>query len=320
MIRTISFPFARAAAVMAAATVFLATMIPTGALAAAKKRRPRQPEPTAVPRPIDPNRVTIPTSDGISLAGTWRPIPGDSKAPAVLLIHDFSRERREWDVLAHDFLVHGLATLAIDLRGHGESTRKGGGETVRPSPRFLRDPRSFPRDVKAALDWLRERSPMVGAIGLATGANLAVLATANGWADAAVAVSANAANLSQLAGTLPYRPRKTLVLASVQDPGRQASAKELDAEGEGPKKLILFPGAAHNLYLLAENLEARREALEWLSTRLGAVSPTTLSPGPGGGVFLSPLVGPGTVSASPTPTPAPAAPTPVPGKASPGEQ
>jgi len=314
MTRTLS-PFTRAAAVTAAAVVFLATAVPTGASAAAK-RKPRRPEPTAVPRPPDPNRVTIPTSDGISLAGTWRPIPGVPKAPAVLLIHDFSRERREWDVLAHDFLVHGLATLAIDLRGHGESTRKQGGETVHPSPRFLRDPRSFPRDAKAALDWLRERSPAIGAIGLSTGANLAVLATANGWADAAVAVSANVANLHALAGTLPYQSRKTLVLASVQDPDRAASAKELDAEGEGPKKLILFPGAAHNLYLLAENLEARREALEWLSARLGAVSPATLSPGPGGGVFFSPLVGPGTVSPSPTPTPT--APVPVPGKAVPG--
>lgn len=315
MTRTLSPPLARAAAVTAAAAVFFAAIIPTGASAAAKKR-PHRPEPTAAPRPTDPNRVTIPTSDGISLAGTWRPIPGVPKAPAVLLIHDFSRERREWDVLAHDFLVHGLATLAIDLRGHGESTRKQGGETVRPSPRFLRDPRSFPRDTKAALDWLRERSPAVGAIGLSTGANLAVLATANGWADAAVAVSANVAYLSQLAGPLPYHPRKTLVLASVQDPSREASARELDAEGEGPKKLLLFPGAAHNLYLLTENLEARREALEWLSARLGAVSPRTLSPGPGGGIFLSPLVGRGTVS--PSPTPAPTAPVPVPGTAVPG--
>src|SRR5450759_2443524 len=97
MTRTLS-PFTRAAAVTAAAVVFLATTVPTGASAAAKRKPPR-PEPTAVPRPPDPNRVTIPTSDGISLAGTWRPIPGVPKAPAVLLIHDFSRERREWDVI-----------------------------------------------------------------------------------------------------------------------------------------------------------------------------------------------------------------------------
>jgi pimeloyl-ACP methyl ester carboxylesterase len=310
MTRPFTVPLARTAAVTAAVVLFLAALAPLPAAAA--KKKPRGPEPTAVPRPADPNRVTFVTSDGVAIAGTWRPIPGAPQAPAVLLIHDFSRERREWDVLAHDFLVHGLATLAVDLRGHGDSTRKAGGETLRPSPRYLHDPKSLPRDVKAALEWLRERSPAVGALGLSTGANLAVLSTANGWADAAVAVSANAANLRDLAGPLPSRPRKTLVLASLQDPGREASARELDAEGEGPKKLILFPGSAHNLYLLAENLEARREALEWLATRLGAVPHSTVGPGPGGDLFLSPLAGPGTVSPSPTatPTPLPVAPAP----------
>ena len=306
MTRLPGHPLARMAAATASVALLLAFLAPLPASAAkAAKKKPRGPEPTAVPRPEDPNRVTIQTPDGVQVAATWRPIPGAPQAPAVLLIHDFSRERREWDVLAHDFLVHGLATLAIDLRGHGESTRKSNGETVRLSPRLLRDPKGLPRDVKAALDWLRERSPAVGAIGLSTGANLAVLSAANGWADAAVAVSANTGTLPSLAGGLPLRPRKTFVLASLQDPGREASARELDAGGEGPKKLTLVPGTAHNLYLLTENLEARREALEWLSTRLGAVSPSTLSPGPGGGVFLSPLTGPGTVPPTPTPTPTP---------------
>ena len=306
----------RAAAVTAAAAMFLA-LLAADPLAAAKKSSARKPEPTAVPRPADPNRVTLQTADGVVLAGTWRPVPGMPQAPAVLLIHDFSRERREWDLLQHDFLVHGLATLAVDLRGHGESVRKGG-EVLRPSLRYLRDPRGFPRDVRAALDWLRERSPSVGAVGLSTGANLAVLAAANGWADAAVAVSANTGTLRDLAGGLPTRPRQLLVLASLQDPGREASARALDAEGEGPKKLALFPGSAHNLYLLTENLEARREALDWLAARLGAVSSSTVGPGPGGGVFLSPMAGPGTVSPTPTPasTPAPRPPasgeTPVP--------
>jgi pimeloyl-ACP methyl ester carboxylesterase len=311
MTRPFTDSLPRTAAVTAAVALFLAFLAPLPAMAAkAAKKKPRGPEPTAVPRPEDPNRVTFQASDGVQIAATWRPIPGAPQAPAVLLIHDFSRDRREWDVLSHDFLVHGLATLAVDLRGHGDSTRKSNGETVHLSPRLLRDPKGLPRDVKAALEWLRERTSAVGAIGLSTGANLAVLSTANGWADTAVAVSANTGSLASLAGGLPYRPRKTLVLSSLRDPGREASARELDAEGEGPKKLLLVPGTAHNLYLLTENLEARREALDWLSARLGAVSSSTMSPGPGGGIFLSPLTGPGTVSPSPTPTstPAPAPP------------
>ena len=308
----------RAATLAAAAAVLLASA--TFPLrAATKKRKPRRPEPTAVPRPADPDRVAFQTADGVTIVGSWKPLLGSSAAsssaaqgapvaPAVLLLHDFSRERREWEVLSHDLLVHGLASLAIDLRGHGESTRGGGGEAVRLSPRLLRDPNGFPRDVKAALSWLHQRSPAVGVLGLSTGANLAILATANGWAEAAVAVSANSDSLQGLAGPLSFTPKGTLFLASVLDPGREASARKLLAVCQEPKKLLLFPGAAHNMTLLAENLEARRVAFEWLAARLGAVSPTTVGPGPGG-TFLSPMVGAGAVPPTPvlppTPTPGP---------------
>jgi alpha-beta hydrolase superfamily lysophospholipase len=273
--------------------------------AAPAKKKTKHPEPTAIPRPPDPNRVSFVASDGVTVVGTWRPIPGETRGPAVLLLHDFSRERRDWDVLSHDFLVHGLSTLAIDLRGHGDSTRKAGSETLRTSPRWLRDPNGFPRDVKAAISWLRERSGPIGVIGLSTGANLAVIATANGWADAGVAVSAFVPNLHKLAGPLPHSPKQTLVLASLKDPGREESALELHAEGSEPKKLVLFPGVAHNMLLLAENLEARKEAMTWMAARLGAVSPSTVGPGPGGGVFLSPMAGPGGLPPPPTPTPTP---------------
>ena len=84
-------------------------------LAAAKKKKKSTPEPTAVPRPADPYRVTIPTADGVALAATFHPIEGDPKAPGVLLINDFSRERREWEPFAGELRALGLATLSFDL-------------------------------------------------------------------------------------------------------------------------------------------------------------------------------------------------------------
>ena len=80
-----------------------------------------------MPRPADPYRVTIPTADGVALAASWRPVEGNAKAPGVLLIHDFSRERRELEPLAQRSSASaGFATLSIDLRAHGESTKKNG--------------------------------------------------------------------------------------------------------------------------------------------------------------------------------------------------
>ena len=254
-----------------------------------KRRRPHRTftAPPAVPRPPDPFRVTLATADGVELVGSFRPVPGQADAPAVLLLHAFSRDRREFEERAGDLTARGLATLALDLRGHGESIRRRDGRKVPLVPSLQSDPNAFPRDVEAACAWLRQRSPRVGVLGLSLSGDLAVLATASGWADAAVAVSANADQLPALAGSRPTVPRATLVLASESDPGRAESARALDRAGLSPKSLSLYPGAAHALDLLVQRPEAWKAAVGWLGELLGAVPPPVPvvpvpSPTPGG--------------------------------------
>ncbi len=277
-----------------------------------KKRKTKRAEPTAVPRLPDPNRVTLTTPDGVSLAATWRPVPDRPDAPAVLLVHDFSRERRVLAKVEEELRARGLASLALDLRAHGESTHKGK-TLLHLSPRLLSDPRAFPVDVETACLWLRGRARSVGVLGLSLGGNLAVLATANGWADAAVAVSANADRLKALAGTRSQSARGTLALAAENDAGRAASAQAITQAGREPRKLLLLPGAAHNLELL-DDPRAKNAAYDWLAERLGVVPPTP-TPTP---VFVS-AESPGfAVPPTVPPTAPPAAPpTPIPPTATP---
>lgn len=252
-----------------------------------------------MPRPTDPTRVSLTTVDGVVLAASWRPLAERPQAPGLLLVHNFSRDRREWEGLAPLFAARGFATLAIDLRGHGESTtRSGSGDAVRLSPRLLTDPNGFPRDVEAACAWLRQRSGRVGAVGLSTGGLLAVVASASLWVEAAVSISANADALARLAGPRPTAAVGLLALASESDPGRAASARALVASATEPKRFLVLPGAAHNLALLSEKPEARDAVLDWLAARLGA----TPLPAP------SPAVSP---TPAPTPPPLPRAPAPA---------
>ncbi len=258
----------RRAAVAAAILVLLAPLP-----LAARKRRRRPAEPTPVPRPADSYRVTIATKDGVLLAASWRPVPSEPGAPAVLLLNDFSRERREWEPLAPDFERRGLATLAVDLRGHGESIRRSGGGRIAISPKLLADPGGFPRDVDAACAWLRTHTGKVGVLGLSLGGNLAVLATASGEADAGVAVSASRDRLDALAGKRPTRARAILFLAAEADPGRAESARAFLTAAAEPKRLLLFAGPAHDLQLFLDHPEAKTAALDWLAAQLGAVLP-----------------------------------------------
>lgn len=268
----------RCAAAALAAVAFLAFLTAAPADAAKKKRK--TPVPTAVPRPPDPFRVTIPTSDGVALVASWRPVPGNDKAPAILLVHDFSRERRELEPLANRLGAAGYATLSFDLRAHGESTKKNG-QPIPISPKLLTDPNGFPRDVAAAAAWLKARASKTAALGLSTGGYLALLAAARGQVDTAVAISVNEPKVAGLAGPAPPVPRSLFLLACEADPGRAESAKKLEAEAQAPKRLLLLPGAAHNLAVLREHPEAEPAILGWLAARLGpaaAAPPAPASP------------------------------------------
>jgi dienelactone hydrolase len=260
-------------AAAALAAVALLTALP----AAAKKRR--RAEPTAVPRPPDPARVTIQTADGVALAASWRPSAAGEKAPAVLLLHDFSRERRELEPLARRLGEAGYATLAIDLRAHGESTKKSGA-ALPISPRLLSDPNGFPRDVQAAAAWLRARAPRTAALGFSVGGYLAILAAARGQVDTAVAISVNEPKVAGLAGPVAPVPRSILVIASEADPGRADSVKNLEAAARTPKRALVLPGAAHNLAVLREHPEAETAILEWLAGRIGPPAPPPPAPSP----------------------------------------
>ncbi len=276
----------QAAALVAILAILAAAALPAEA---AKKKKKAKKKPAPIPevaRPHDPFEVTFPTSDGVRLVATWKPSPAGSAAPAVLLLHAFSRERREVAELSDELAARGFSTLALDLRGHGESVWKGGAR-IGLSPSLQTSPNGFPRDVEAACAWLRPRASRLGVLGLSLSGNLAALATASGWAEAGVAVSPNADRLEKLAGTRPSTPHGLLVLASEKDPGRTASARALDALGRPPKSVSLYPGAAHALALLQGEPRAKALVFDWLDARLAPVapppSPVATIPGPGTG-------------------------------------
>lgn len=146
---------------MAARLTFLAVLIGIvlgafwliGALATGSTNsRVDQPPPPS-------ERVTLTAQDGIHLVGSYWPGASDH-APGVLLVHGNGASRGQMFSTAQWLHSLGYATLAIDLRGHGESDAA---------------PKSFgvseAIDAAAGVEWLRERQrgAQVGAIGFSLG-------------------------------------------------------------------------------------------------------------------------------------------------------
>ena len=109
--------------------------------------------------------IRLTASDGISIAGTYRP-GCSADAPAVLLLHPKGGGRTTMAGNAVWLSARGFATLAIDLRGHGQSTITDLSYGLHES-----------RDARVAFNWLnaRQRGAPVALIGSSLGGASALL-------------------------------------------------------------------------------------------------------------------------------------------------
>ena len=119
--------------------------------------------------------VTLTTQDHIELAGIYR---HDGQEKIAILLHMMPSTKESWDSIAKKLLEHGYASLAIDMRGHGESTMGGtlGYKTFTPEQQQQKR-----LDLEAALAWTREHGfddAHTILIGASIGANLAIRALA----------------------------------------------------------------------------------------------------------------------------------------------
>ena len=69
----------------------------------------------------EPQEVAFETSDGVLITGMLTPT-GEEGCPAVILVHQFSSNRCDWDGLDPISNQRGYSALSYDIRGIGEST------------------------------------------------------------------------------------------------------------------------------------------------------------------------------------------------------
>lgn len=121
------------------------------------------------------HEMNLTTRDGFVLSGTLKVPEGRRKHPAVILVHPFLSDRKGWDPLVEKLNARGLATLAVDLRGHGSSTQQGGDSVTVASTYLMASVAmgydQIPSDLAMAATWLRKQKGIDGRhLGLA-GAN-----------------------------------------------------------------------------------------------------------------------------------------------------
>jgi len=213
--------------------------------------------------PVSDEPVALVADDSTELVGRFNH-PG-AEAPGLLLLHGLGADRSEWDGVT----LPDYATLAMDLRGHGESAG------VAPDD----DGAILVEDAGIALAWLLGRSGVqadrVAILGSSFGANLALAAAANdARVRAAVLLSPSLDSLmvSTELDLARFEPRPSLMLAAQEDTEASSAVETLGAQGAHVDTSTLS-GDAEGAALLIKNAEGSDMVQGWLEEHLASSDP-----------------------------------------------
>lgn len=242
---------------------------PSGAGLRPTERTALEAVPAPPPEPSGPpERVRLTASDGVGLVGTLRLAPG---APAVLLVHQLGSTRAEWDPLVAALSeAPGLTTLALDLRGHGESIEGPGGARLDHTAFTQTQWAELVRDVRAGLEFLRShpsaQPPRIALVGSSIGATAVLTEAADAPdVDRVVALSPGRA-YHGLDGVTPVTRlggRRLLVVSARGDAFSFETAEVLTQLAPAVE-FREAPGSAHGVAMFASDAAARDRVVAFL--------------------------------------------------------
>lgn len=249
-------------------TSLLAAWLLAAAAAAAPERLVCATRPTGpyhVPRGFQHDVVSIECSDGYHLAADFiRRQKQMRKLPGVIFLHEAGRDRHSWYPMTIQSAGRGMAVLAIDLRGHGENPGQMGNATTSASDLKDADWKQMLDDVRNALSFLAIKPELDGGhvaiVGSGLGANLALLAAAQSWAESvqcviAISPETDDRGLAVLpAAPLLARGKRVFLAAAQDDPPSHQLCEALLKGLKSKKELFLAPEGGHGVRLFGHGL------------------------------------------------------------------
>lgn len=228
--------------------------------------------PSELDHPL-PQSITFSSADDTIIYGTYYPV-ADAKPPGMALVHMLRSNRQAWESFAMRAQAAGIATLAIDMRGHGESVQRGT-DILSYSEFDTADWERVMLDIDAALDELRARGAdpdNLALVGASIGGNLSLrYAATHPEVQALILLSPGSdyRGIEIKDDLKAYGRRPIMLVVAEGDAYSVTSVRELDAIAPGLCEIREYPGAAHgsDIFMTAEGAEA--QALLWLHKFIG---------------------------------------------------
>jgi dienelactone hydrolase len=220
-------------------------------------------------------------SDGWTLRADLQ-LPASAPARAfAILLHKAAGNRSAYVQMAETMAMSGIASLRIDLRGHGDSTNIGAFDP--DISRFFDqdDPavaanfeliRAGDNDIIAALHWLSGQPeyadlPLIMMGSSYTGEEMAEAGAEVGYADVYVALAPGNFSEESIRAIDSSGAPWLFVRAEVELPFFPALFEAI-RDGSESAEIWVLPGEGHATDLFAENPDLHLRLLDWINERL----------------------------------------------------
>ena len=217
-------------------------------------------------------RVEFLTEDSVTIVADWNRVEAPA-AWAVLLLHMMPADHRSWSDFASVLGRRGKHTLAIDFRGHGESTRRGSDILAYEAFTDQQHQASI-LDVAAAHAWLINQeiqADHVVLMGASIGANLALeYLSTHPRLKTAVLLSPglNYHGVTTENAVRKLQPdQEILYVSSREDKEAADSVVELDRISPNTHDAIWVNGSAHGTDLLRNDPFLSDQIAGWIETQ-----------------------------------------------------
>jgi dienelactone hydrolase len=225
-------------------------------------------------------QITIPGT-GWKLIADLRLPEGKTTRTFAVLLHKAAGDRSAYLQMAQAMAENGVASLRVDLRGHGESTNLGAFDPEISRYMDRDDPavvanfeliKAGDQDVITVLQWLRDQPefsdlPLIMMGSSYTGEEMVEAGAELGYADIYVALAPgnfSQDSISEIDGSgVPW----LFVRAEVEMPFFPALFEAI-RDGSETAEIWVLPGEGHATDLFDENPNLHLRLLNWINDRL----------------------------------------------------
>lgn len=225
------------------------------------------------------SKVEFKTSDGYIIKGNlYKPSlkTKDAKKPVVLLLHMLGRTKDTYNPLVPKLIENGYYVLAIDFRGHGESTSLVDGTKKSYQSFSDSDWRKITNDIDAALVFLSSQGSSIdinkcAVVGASIGANSAIITAAN-HTDAikvVVALSPGMDFRSLQPGNYITKAKAPILLVAAKDDGYSAdSVSQLNNMAKSLSTVEIYQSGGHGTNLFSSHPELLEQIVSWIKLKM----------------------------------------------------